>query len=404
MIRLLLFLSAAAAVSLTSFAAPTQPLVILVAIDGCRWDYPEKHDAPFLRELSADGVRMERLTPSYPSKTFPNHYTLVTGLRPESHGIIQNRFYDPAFEAWFGIGAHPAAREGRWWGGEPVWLTAQRQGLRAACMFWPGSEADIQGLHPDHWLRYDDRISEMDRVQRVLTWTAQPAAERPHLITLYFEAVDSAGHRFGPAAPETGRALHRIDAALRTLRDGLAAQGLWQHTHLIVTADHGMTWCDPAHTVVLEDLVDPTSIETVFFGASAGLNLKSGDLAATVARLNAHPHLHAFAREDVPARLHFSHNTRIPDIVVVPDLGWHLSNRAWVERQRDREPDYGDHGYDPAEPDMGAVFLAHGPGFAPGTTWPVTDNIHVYNLLCALLGVTPAANEGDARLAARWQE
>ncbi|MCC5025565.1 MAG: alkaline phosphatase family protein [Candidatus Synoicihabitans palmerolidicus] len=149
-------------------------LVILVSIDGCRWDNPELHDTPFLQELSHAGTRVERLIPSYPSKTFPNHYTLVTGLRPASHGIIQNRFYDSTFEAWFGIRSHPAAREGRWWGGESIWLTAQRQGLRTACFFWPGSEADILGQHPDKWLRYDDSISEIDRVRQVLQWTAYP--------------------------------------------------------------------------------------------------------------------------------------------------------------------------------------------------------------------------------------
>lgn len=381
-----------------ALAAAAQPLVILVSIDGARWDYPELHDTPFLRELSAQSLRIQRLTPAYPTKTFPNHYTLVTGLRPESHGIVQNRFYDPAFGAWFGIGRDPAVHEGRWWGGEPIWVTAQRQGLRTAALFWPGSEAPIGGQLPDEWVPYVESMTEHDRVRQVLQWTARPAPDRPQFITLYFEAVDTAGHDFGPAAAETGSALRVIDTALAELRAGLQAQGRWAETDLIVTADHGMTASDPAHRVLFDDLIDPASVEVVFSGAVGGLNVKAGDPRDVVRALNRSPHLRAYRKADLPSRLHFSHNDRIPDIVIVPDLGWHLDTRAWAERP-DATPSRGDHGYDPIEPDMGALFIGHGPGFVPGTRVPPTDNIHVYNLLCALLGIEPAPNEGDRRLA-----
>lgn len=382
--------------ALMGTSAVAAPLLILVSIDGARWDYPELHGAPFLQELSAAGTRVERLTPSFPTKTFPNHYTLVTGMRPETHGIVQNRFFDPAFEAWFGIGAHPAAREGRWWGGEPIWLTAQRQGLRTACMFWPGSEADILGQHPDTYRRFDDRLTPADRVDQVLVWTALPTGERPHLITLYFDRVDSAGHDFGPTASETHDALIQIDAALARLRAGLRDQGLWDQTNLIVTADHGMTESDPADVAVLDELVPLDAVESVFSGAVGGLNVVRGDINTWVRQLDAHPHLHAYQREDVPERLHFSANPRIPDIVVIPDRGWHLSTRSWIDR--DTTPSRGDHGYDPAEPDMGALFIAHGPSISPGRRFPPADNIHVYNLLCDLLEITPGENEGDTRL------
>lgn len=384
------------AMTLIGSSAVAAPLLILVSIDGARWDYPELHDAPFLQELAAAGTRVERLTPSFPTKTFPNHYTLVTGMRPATHGIVQNQFFDPDFEAWFGIGAHPAARDGRWWGGEPIWLTAQRQGQRTACMFWPGSEADIHGQHPDTYLRFDDRLTPVDRVNQVLTWTARPPDERPHLITLYFDRVDSAGHDFGPCAPETRAAFIRIDAALAGLRAGLRAQGLWDHTNLIVTADHGMTASDPADVAVLDELVPLDAVESVFSGAVGGLNVVRGDIDVWVRQLDAHPHLRAYRREDVPERLHFSANPRIPDIVVIPDRGWHLSTQAWIDR--DTTPSRGDHGYDPAEPDMGALFIAHGPAIPRGKRLPPADNIHVYNLLCALLGIEPSRNDGDDRL------
>ena len=376
----------------------SEPLVILVSIDGCRWDYPELHEAPFLKSLSREGARLTRLTPSYPTKTFPNHYTLVTGLRPESHGIIQNSFYDSEFDAWFGIGKHPSAREGRWWGGEPIWLTAQRQGLRTACMFWPGTAADILGARPDKWFPFDSDLPNEERVRRVLEWTALSAAERPHFITLYFEAVDSAGHSFGPDAPQTRAALQGIDRALAGLRAGLKRQRVWESTHLIVTADHGMTYSDPAWSIVLDDLIDLADVQVIFAGSIGGLHVKRGDADALVATLDAHPRLRAFRRDAVPERLHFSRSPRIPDIVLIPDLGWHIDTRSWLESNRN--VDYGDHGYDPSEADMGALFIARGPRIKPRLApLPAVDNIHVYQLLCDLLEIEPAPNEGDNRLA-----
>ena len=377
-------------------AVPEQPLVILISIDGCRWDYPEKHQAPFLQKLAAEGARGERLTPSFPTKTFPNHYTLVTGLRPESHGIINNKFYDSDFEAWFGIGNHPAAREGRWWGGEPIWLTAQRQGLRTACMFWPGAEADILGQHPDEWLRYNGNMSEEDRVAQVLAWTSRPAGQRPHFITLYFEAVDSKGHRHGPDAVETKLALHHIDDVLEDLVDGLREQELWDQAHLIVTADHGMTLKDPTQVIALADYFDTTTVEIVTLGATGGINVPPDRRADILKALANAPHLRSFERSAVPERLHFSANDRIPDIVLIPDTGWRIATHQPKAGMGSK--DRGDHGYDNQEPDMGALFIAHGPGIPAGKSLPVTDNIHVYNLLAKLLGIEPAPNEGGDRL------
>ena len=373
-----------------------QPLVILVSIDGGRWDYPEKHDAPFLQKIAGDGARVERLTPSFPTKTFPNHYTLVTGLRPESHGIINNKFYDEEFDAWFGIGNHPAAREGRWWGGEPIWLTAQRQGLRSACMFWPGAEADILGQYPDEWRRYDGKMRESDRVAQVLEWTGRPAEKRPHMITLYFEAVDSKGHRFGPDAVETKLAFHHIDDVLEDLADGLRKQGLWDKAHLIFTADHGMTFKDPTQVVALADYIDPESFAIVTLGATGGLSAEPERIPEILAALAKAPHLRAFERSAVPTRLHFSANERIPDIVLIPDAGWRVMLHSPTAGMGAK--DRGDHGYDNREPDMGALFIAHGPKIPAGQALSVTDNIHVYNLLCALLGIEPAPNEGDDTL------
>ena len=376
--------------------AGSEPLVILVSIDGCRWDYPELHQAKTLQDISTSGLRVRQLTPCYPTKTFPNHYSLVTGLRPESHGIIQNKFWDDDFRSWFGIGAHPAAREGRWWGGEPIWITARKNGLRSATMFWPGSEADIMGQRPNRWVKYNGNLSEFDRVKQVLAWTSLPQEERPNFVALYFEAVDSAGHDFGPEARETQQALHHVDHALAALRDGLKQQGLWDTANVIITSDHGMTAINAKRTVFLDDLVQLDAIRIVFDGAVGGLDPLNGESPADlVAKLDAHPHLRAFAREDMPSRLHFSHHERIPKIVIIPDLGWELRTRESFDPH---SVGGGDHGFDPIESDMASVFVAHGPAFAPGSHLDQADIIDVYNLLCKLLEIVPAPNEGSAIL------
>jgi len=383
--------------ALAGSVAGARTPTILVSIDGCRWDYPELQEATWLQQLATHGARVERLAPSFPSKTFPNHYTLVTGLRPEEHGIIQNQFYDETFQAWFGIGAHPAAREGRWWGGEPIWGTLERQHGIAASLFWPGAEADINGHQPRHWHRYDGAMPYADRIARVLAWRQLPEADRPDFIALYFEGVDSAGHDFGPEGPETKAALHEVEAALQALQTGLEALGQWDTVNLIVTADHGMTATSPTRVVDLRTLIDLTGINVVFSGALVGLDLPDNanalDLVTTLNAANTP--LRAYRREDVPARLHFSHNPRIPDVVILPDLGWTVRTHAG---KQDASATTGDHGYDGAERDMAALFIAHGPDFTAGRRMTNVDNIHVYNLLCAVLGVEPAPNSGDNRL------
>lgn len=381
-------------------AVGAKPLTILVSIDGCRWDYPELHYATFLQELAAAGTRVERLVPSYPTKTFPNHYTLVTGLRPAEHGIIQNKFYDPNFQAWFGIGSHPAAREGRWWGGEPIWNTLARQGKNATCMFWPGAEAAINGRHPDEWMPYQHDLPAADRIDQVVTWATSPSP--PDLITLYFSVVDDAGHDFGPTAPETRAALQEVDAALRDLSERLRAADRWADTTMIVVADHGMTPVTAERIVLLEDLVAPGVAIADFSGACTALRLADPSQArALVDQINATGHpIRAYLRDEVPERLHFRDNARIPDIVIIPELGWRVFPRREAEKRiNEGWADGGDHGFDPIAPDMSAIFIIAGRDIPAGRTLPPTDNVHVYHLLCALTGVKPAPNSGDGRLA-----
>ncbi len=372
--------------------------VILISIDGFRWDYLQRHDAPTLRALAAGGVHATRLSPSFPSKTFPNHYTLVTGLYPQNHGIVANSFWDPADDAKFNM----SKTEARWWqGGEPIWITAERQGVRSACFFWPGSESENHGIRPTFFKRFDKKLPSADRVDGLLAWLALPAAQRPRFATLYFDIVDTQGHSFGPLAPETDAAVKEVDAAVARLLAGLERLGLRETANLVVVSDHGMSECPPDKVVFLEDLMDLSQVRVEATGPNGGVRPKPGvDVAALVAhiRAKAPPAIQVYRREDVPARLHYSRGESIPPIMLIADDHWTIEERSrWTITWARQNP--ATHGWDPATPNMGALFLASGPAFKQHVEIPDVANIHVYNLLCAVLGVKPAPNDGDQRLA-----
>lgn len=380
--------------------APTGP-VILISLDGFRWDYLQRYSAPTLQRLAQEGVHARTMTPSYPTKTFPNHYTLVTGLRPAHHGIVGNWFYDPANGETFGMSKPASNTDEKWWGGEPVWITAERQGVRSVCYFWPGSEAAHHGLRPARWLPFNDKTPSNDRVDGLLKWLDVPAAERPRLATLYFSAVDTGGHKYGPDAPEVQDSITEVDHAIARLLAGLGRLGLRERTNLIIVADHGMSPASVDRVVFLDDLMDLKTVEVDATGPYAGVRPKTGtrspaELAAAI-RAKAPVHLQVYLRNELPARFHYSGNDRIPAVMLVADDQWSIEQRAgWPVRAATFSK--GNHGWDNATPNMGALFLAHGPAFKSRVTLDRFDNIQVYNLVCATLGIQPAPNDGDDTL------
>lgn len=376
--------------------AAAGPLIV-VSIDGFRWDYLDKHPAPALRRLAAAGVHARRLTPSFPSRTFPNHYTLVTGLRPERHGIVNNQFHDPGLKADFSKDKTGT----EWWnGGEPVWVTAESQGLRAATYMWPGGEAEIRGRRPSYRQPFSKAPGVAERVDAVLTWLARPEAERPRLCLLYFDAVDIAGHNRGPDAPETGAAVRQVDAALAQLLAGLEKLGLGESANLVVVSDHGLAATSPERVVFFDNLLDLSLVTIEANGPHGGVRPKPGvDAAALVAsiRAKAPPQVQVYLREELPARFHYRANERIPPILFVLQPGWGIEAKAgWpvFKALYDR----GNHGWDPAAPEMGALFVAHGPAFRSRVTLENAENVDLYNLFCAVLGLTPAPNDGSDAL------
>lgn len=402
---LLRLLSCAVLVTLAGCTPPTvvsndpPPVVILVSLDGFRWDYIERYELPELGKLSAEGVRAERMRPSFPTSTFPNHYTMVTGLRPGNHGIVSNRFLEPETGVVFSYSA-PQPQADAFWGGEPIWVTAGRQGMISACMFWPGSEAEIQGKRPDHWFPYQHTLPIPDRVNQVLAWLALPEAERPQVITLYFHHADTAGHTFGVDSEPLRETAAQLDRAIGDLRAGIERLNLTDRVHFVIGADHGMTPVDQARVRAIDDWVVPEKEATVsFIGAVTGLwPVPPLTVDAMLARRPTLPDdFRVYRREDLPERWQLAGQPRIAPVVIVARPGAKLALRSTLGPNRRLE--MGTHGYDETTPDMGATFLAWGPRYRRGVTLGEVDNVDLYELLCATVGLTPTPNDGSPALA-----
>lgn len=388
---LLLFVLLLAACATSAQQPPERPVVILVSIDGYRADYLDRGGSPVLAKLAQEGARAA-MRPSFPSKTFPNHYTLVTGLRPDRHGIVENSIEDPAIPGvTFKMSNVQAVQDARWWNqGEPIWVAAERAGIVAGTMFWPGSEAAVRGVRPTYARRFDQSVAPDARVDQVLAWLDLPGAQRPGLVTLYFDDVDTAGHDYGPDSAELNAAVARIDGAMGRLTAGLKARGI--AANIVVVADHGMAAMSPAREVFLDDAVPRDAFRLLAGGALVTLYPAKGrEAEVDRALIRPHEHFQCWRKAEIPARFHYGKNPRVAPYVCVPDTGWRLTTRDY----KPSKPERGAHGFDPQSPEMAAIFVANGPDIRPGVVLAPFDNVSVYPLLAKLLGVAPAKNDGD---------
>ena len=367
--------------------APRPRAVVLVSMDGFAASYLDAQPAaqlPALNALAARGVRGSMVN-AFQTKTFPNHWTLATGLWEESHGIVGNEMWDPALGDNFTL----ATKDARWWGGEPVWQTAERQGVRAATFFWPGS--DVPGKEASRFRDYDDRVPYEDRVDQVLEWLAAP--DPPGVVTLYFEEPDHAGHLHGPFAAETAAAARRVDAAVGRLVGGIERLGLAGKVDLIVTSDHGMAETAPERTVYLGSCSDRAQYNVSGLSPVAGVWASPGAEATILRELQAcHPNLTVWAKEDVPERFHWKHSPRVAPVVAAADEGWSICLGDPGEACFNC---CGNHGYDNELLSMHPVFLAAGPSFREGLLAPPFQNVDVYPLMCHLQGLEPSPNNGS---------
>jgi predicted AlkP superfamily pyrophosphatase or phosphodiesterase len=369
-----------------------RPTVILISLDGFRPDYLGSN-TPSLNSLAERGVRARWMIPSFPTKTFPNHYTIATGLFPAHHGIIGNSFQDPNFKAKFSMSDRDAVKDARWWGGEPIWVTAEKQGVRTAPVFWPGSEAAIEGIRPTYYEAFDDKRTAEERVDKLLSLLDLPGAKRPQLLTLYMSNVDHAGHEYGPGTPQVDEAVAKVDAAVGKLLAGLRERGIEDQVNIIVVSDHGMAPTSRKRVDILDDYVDLKTIQVIDYGPVVSLRALDGNNQALFARLRHIPHVHAYLSNDVPARWHYSGSPRIMPILLVCDAGWLLQSREFVQKHADFQHG-GNHGYDNRDKSMRATFIAAGPGLAKHAVLPPFPNVDVYSLLAYLLNVSPAETDG----------
>jgi predicted AlkP superfamily pyrophosphatase or phosphodiesterase len=379
-----------------------KPTVILISFDGWRWDYESRYSAPNLHRLIARGVSAE-LIPSYPSKTFPNHYTIVTGLYPGHHGIVANSIKDPPTGRRLTMSNSREVRDPMWWGGEPIWVTLQHAGQITAAMFWPGTEAPIQGVWPTFWAPFNNHLPGNARVDRLLAWLDQPLEKRPTFVTLYLDDVDGAGHGNGPNSMEVRNAVRRADGYLGRLLNGLERRRLTDRVNIVAVSDHGMAETVLDRVVVLDDYISLDDVEVVDINPTLGLFPKAGrEDAVYKALAMAHPRLKVYRRAETPEHWHYRDHPRIPPIVGVVDEGWQIMVRTTLNQRRalGMTGPRGEHGYDPIiTRSMHGIFVAAGPAFKSGVTIPPFENINIYDTLAQVLRVTPAANDGDMSFA-----
>jgi alkaline phosphatase D len=368
--------------------------VVMVSLDGFRWDYATKWGAPHLLKMAEEGASApEGMLPSFPSLTFPNHYTLVTGLYPSHHGIVDNEFLDPArnYEEYY-YKTPEKATDGSWYGGVPLWSLAEKQGMRSAAMFWVGSESKIAGERPSYWVPFDDKFDDEKRVAQVMEWLALPEAERPHLITLYYSNVDHAGHDFGPDSEECRDAVHHMDALMGELEDKLKATGL--PVDMVVVSDHGMVKFADRHWVALDKLVDMKGAKNFGQNIYPESEGEKERIYEGLKGLN-DPRFTAYRLKDVPKNLDVSPNPREGDPVVVPLELYPIMVHAKVAEVKG----VGGHGFDPARvPEMKAIFYAEGPDVKPGVKVASFSNVDVYDFVCGMLGLKPAKNDGEKKV------
>lgn len=376
-----------------------RPYVVMVSFDGFRHDYPDQWPLPALARMERDGARARGLVPTFPSKTFPNHYAIVTGMYAGHHGLVGNEMWDPARRRRYQTGRAELTGDASWYGGEPVWVTAERQGVKSASFFWPASNAAIGGVRPTYWKEYDESVPDTARVDTLLAWLRLPAERRPHLVLGYFSDVDEAAHTHGPESPESRAAAETVDRMLARLREGIARLPHGDSVTVIVVSDHGLTDTDSAAFLAdYASLDDTTAVVTavtyaqLFFGGDVGRTERAW------ASLRRMPHAHVWRNAEIPERYHLSGNPRAGDVFVLMDPPWTIG-RTRRGLPAGWRPSRGNHGYDPALPDMQGIFFAAGYGVRPGSTLGPIENVNIYPFIAHLLRLRPA--EGiDGRLEA----
>jgi len=361
--------------------------LLLISMDGFRWDYLDMVETPNLDRFIKNGVKAESLIPSFPSKTFPNHYSIVTGSYPSNHGLISNHMYDEKLDAYYTIGSGATAvRDGRWYQREPIWVTAEKNDIETGIYYWPGSEAKIFGHRPTNFKVYNPNVSWDSRVDQIVSWLKEPSIG---FTALYFNEPDKQGHAYGPATPQVFEKIKILDKTLGRLFSLMEEEKLDKKTNIIIVSDHGMASINHKDVIYLDDYINLNDVEIIDWFPVAAIRPKSGKTEKIYDQLkNAHPSLQVYLKDSIPNKFHYSDNVRIQPITAIADLHFTISSH-----QRGSYSG-GAHGYDPDHKEMHAIFFANGPDFKSDHIVPSKENIHIYELMCKLLEITPSENDG----------
>lgn len=380
-------------------AQEKEPIVILISLDGFRHDYVERFQPENLSRFIAEGASAKGLIPSFPSKTFPNHYTIATGMLPEHHGLVDNAFYEPFKDQVYTMGNRAIVQDGYWYGGTPIWVLAEQNGIKAASYFFVGTEAPVQGVRPSYYYDYDGGVPNLTRIAKVFDWLQLPEAERPRLITLYFSDMDDTGHRYGPTNDEElKKTLVKLDHELGALFEGLESFDL--PIHVVLVSDHGMTEVKKENLILLEPLTEGIQARVVNNGALAHLHLEDPKKKKAVIKLLLERNQHITV-DDLSTTANYTDLTAFPqrkgDLLILPNAGYYLADARGSQRYQSnaamfKTEVFGEHGFSPSNQDMWGIFYAKGPQIKEGLRVDPFQNIHIYPLLCRLLGLPIPGN------------
>lgn len=369
-----------------------QPQLLLISFDGFRADYLTKTETPNFDRLIKNGATAEGLIPIFPTKTFPNHYAIATGLYPENNGLIGNNMYDPEMDARYSMGNRDAVENPDWYLGEPIWNTVEKAGKKAGTMFWIGSEAPIQNMRPSHWKSYDGNIANEARIDTVVNWMTREQ-DPVDFGTLYFSFVDSQGHRHGPDSEEVIKAIKQADKLVGYLMEKLESN---ESINLMIVSDHGMIEVSPSRKVTLDDYIDVNKIEIISYSPALMFNVEGEDEVEVFESLKKNEeNFKVYLKENIPDRYHLKNNIRVPEVLMVADEGYTINTKQFFESRGNDYPSGGAHGFDNANPKMDAIFVAYGPAFKKEVKLGRFENIHLYEVMAKILNIEPAPNDGD---------
>lgn len=385
------------------FSQEKKPVVILISLDGFRYDYVERFQPENLTRFIAEGVAAKGLIPSFPSKTFPNHYTIATGMLPENHGLVDNAFYEPFKNQIYSMGNRDIVQDGYWYGGTPIWVLAEQHGIKSASYFFVGSEAPVKEVRPSYYYDYNGSVPNLSRISKVFEWLQLPEEERPRMITLYFSDMDDTGHRFGPSNDaELKKTITRLDRELGALFEGLKSFN--QNIHVVLVSDHGMADVKKENLINLDALTEGVEARVVNNGALAHLHLKNPAEKGEVIKLLTQ-RSEDITIDDLSKNENYTDISKFPqrigDLLILPKLGYYLADDRGMSRYQNNSARFkteifGEHGFSPRNQEMWGIFYAKGPQIKSGIEIEPFQNIHIYPLLCHLLGL-PIPEEIDGK-------